>query len=177
MNVFQKDNTWQLRMRDRLLAPFYSKKSKDGRFVFADKGVFSDMIQREMAIDTLMQIKENGIVAIEEKMVRWPGYEYKSYTLEINTCTVPGRERKGWMYYSKCDVLLYCFVQENNIEILAHALPFRKLHEWFFSNEHYKTYRSTITDQINKTECKIVPIAAVWNNIHGCKKFHISEDF
>lgn len=171
-NPFAQDNDWQLNIRDRILYPFYKGKAHDGRFVFADKGSLADMLQREMAVDTIMQTGGNAITTIEEKIVRWPGYEYKNYTLEIMSCTVPGREKLGWMHYAKCDILLYCFMQADGSAV-AHAIPFRKLWTWFFGNDLYLKYKSTTTEQINKTECKIVPIKHVWDNVPGCKKFTI----
>jgi hypothetical protein len=174
VNNFIRDNSWQRKERERLLKSFYISKGLDGRFVFVDKGKLADVLQKELAIDTILQIKDNGIVGIEEKIIRWPGFKYSNYTLEIMTCTVPGHERKGWMYYAKCDVLLYCFMQEDG-SMDAHALPFPKLQEWFFKNDRYKQYKSTITIQLNRTECKIIPIIEVWNNVSGCKKFHIIE--
>jgi len=168
MSIFTKDNTWQLGKRDALLQPFYAEKAKNGRFVFADKGNLAEILQKEMAVDTIMQGEGNRVIAIEEKIVRWPGYEYTAYTLELMSCTNPGYEKKGWMHYAKCNILLYCFEQEDG-SIMAHAIPFRPLQEWFLS--HCQVYTSTVTTQINHTECKIVPIADVWANVKGCKKF------
>ena len=170
MNNFMKDNNWQLQIREKLLKPFYTKRAYEGRFIFADKGRLADILQKEMDVDTVIQKKDNSILAIEEKIVRYPGYKYTSYTLELMSCTVKGREREGWMYYSRCDVLLYCFVQEDG-SIEAHAIPFPPLQEWFMDN--YKNYKSTITKQINHTECKLVPIADVFANIEGCKVIHL----
>jgi hypothetical protein len=174
MNDFILDNFWQQNIRDTILKPFYKQTAYEGRFVFADKGKLAEMLQKEMAVDTIMQGKENKIIGIEEKIVRWPGYKYTSYTLELMSCTVPGREKKGWMYYAQCNILLYCFVQADN-SILAHAIPFNALQKWFFANKD--KYNSTITKQINHTECKIVPISDVWSNVQGCKEFKISSNY
>lgn len=171
-NPFTQDNNWQLGIRNRVLYPFYKGKAHDGRFVFADKGSLADVLQRDMAIDTVMQTYGNAVTSIEEKIVRWPGYEYKSYTLETMSCTVPGREKLGWIWYAKCDVLLYCFVQADG-SLIAHSIPFGRLKNWFFGYAQFWKYRSTTTTQINKTKCKIVPISDVWNNVVGCKKFVI----
>jgi hypothetical protein len=173
MNAFTNDNKFQLAKRESLLKPFYQKKAHEGRFVFADKGKLADILQKEMAVDTILQVqgKENKIVSIEEKIVRWPGYRYENYTLEIMSCTVQGREKQGWMHYAKCDVLLYCFVQADE-SMEAHAIPFPKLQKWFFEN--IEKYKSTITQQINRTECKLVPIADIFANVDGCKTFKLN---
>jgi hypothetical protein len=170
MSTFFSDNNWQRKIRDGLLKPFYQKFSQEGRFVFADKGEFATLIQKELAVDTIVQGRDNTALAIEEKIVRWKGRRYSAYTLETMTCTVPGRERKGWMHYAKCDYLLYCFEQEDG-SVEAHMIPFAPLQKWFFAN--VDRYRSTVTEQINKTECKIVSIADVWENVKGCKSYTI----
>lgn len=175
MNAFIKDNAWQKDIRDRILEPYYKRISHKGRFVFVDKGKLADKLQREMAIDTIIQLRNNGVLGIEEKIVRWPGYVYPNYTLETWSCTVPGREKKGWMHYATCDYLFYCFVQEDNASIDIHAIPFMKLQEWFFDNNRFENYHSFVTGQINKTETKIVPINHVWGAIPECKSIYITE--
>lgn len=173
MNNFYADDTWQRKIRDKTLAPYYSHISKDGRFVFLDKGKLATKLQREFAIDSILQGKGNSAVGIEEKIVRWPGYKYTSYTLETMSCTIPGREKQGWMYYSTCDYLLYCFLQADSISMIAHLIPFQKLQNWFFEGDRYKSYRSSFTNQINRTETKIVPIDDVWGIIPECKELNI----
>jgi len=77
MSIFANDNNFQLAKRESLLKPFYQKKAHEGRFIFADKGKLAEVLQKEMAVDTILQGKENNIVSIEEKIVRWPGYRYE----------------------------------------------------------------------------------------------------
>lgn len=175
MNNFYVDDSWQRQIRNKALAPYYKNISDEGRFVFLDKGKLATRLQREFAIDTILQGKGNSVFGIEEKIVRWPGYSYKAYTLETMSCTVPGREKRGWMHYSTCDYLLYCFVQADSTSIIAHLIPFPKLQTWFFENDRYETYKSSFTNQINRTETKIVPIEDVWSAIPECKELHISE--
>lgn len=175
MNNFCADDSWQRQVRNRTLAHYYKNISDDGRFVFLDKGNLATRLQREFAIDTILQGKGNSVFGIEEKIVRWPGYKYTAYTFETMSCTVPGHEKKGWMHYSTCDYLLYCFVQSDSVSINAHLIPFKKLQIWFFENDRYTFYRSNITNQINRTETKIVPIDDVWSAIPECKELHIME--
>jgi hypothetical protein len=53
MNLFLRDDLWQRRMRDEILAPaFYGKYALDGRYVFIDKGRLATQLQREFAVDT-----------------------------------------------------------------------------------------------------------------------------
>ena len=90
MNEFIQDNSWQIKIRNRILEPYYESISHNKRFIFVDKGKLAEKLQREMAIDTIIQLKNNRVLGIEEKIVRWPGYKYQNYTLEIMSCTMPG---------------------------------------------------------------------------------------
>lgn len=168
MNEFHIDNDWSHRKRDEYLKPHYITHSEEGRFVFCDKGDLAKELQ-QAAVDTIMQGEEGRIWAIEEKIVRWKGRRYTALALETWSCTVPGRERQGWMYTAKCDVLLYCFEQEDG-SLLCYAIPFGKLQYWFFDNSHFEQYPTTQTKQINHSECRVVPIDDVLS-IGGCKCF------
>jgi len=177
MNEFEKDNNFQLDKREIFLKPFYIKKAHEGRFVFCDKGQLANLLNREMAIDTILQKDKNEIIGIEEKIVRWPGYNYTAFTLETMSCTVSGHERKGWMYTAQCDILFYCFCQEeteNKME--SYAIPFRLLQKWFFTDERYLRYKTTYTEQINHTECRIVPIEDVMTGVPSTKFFILETE-
>lgn len=170
MNEFHRDATWSRQKRDEYLKPHYRKRSEEGRFVFCDKGDLARELQMS-AVDTVMQGAAGRVWAVEEKIVRWPGRQYTAFALETWSCTVPGREKQGWMYTAKCDVLLYCFEQADD-SLLCHAIPFLQLQEWFFADDHFKRYSLSRTKQINRTECRIIPIRDVLANVTDCKKFH-----
>ena len=55
MNNFYEDDSWQRQVRNATLAPYYKNISKDGRFVFLDKGELATKLQREFAIETILQ--------------------------------------------------------------------------------------------------------------------------
>lgn len=175
MNNFECDDKWQKEIRNRILKPWYKNISHEGRFIFCDKGKLASLLQKELAIDTIVQLKNSGVLGIEEKIVNWPGFEYTSYTLETWSCTNPGKERKGWMYYASCDYLFYCFVQEDNKSMWVHSIPFQKLQDWFFGDDKFKQYRQFRTDQFNHTETRIVPIRDVWVAIPDCKSIFVKE--
>ena len=176
-NRFTIDNEWQKEIRNNILVPFYYENAKDGRFVLVDKGKFSEILQQEMSVDTVLQ-KENGeAISVEEKIVRWPGYIYDSFVLETWSCTVKDNERKGWMYTARCDILFYCFVQENGMDVIAYSIPFRILQRWFFNGGRFEKYKQTITNQINHTECRIVPIVDVMRAIPQTKYHNLSSYF
>jgi hypothetical protein len=175
MSEFAIDDRWQKGIRERILKPFYKKNAHEERFIFVDKGKLADVLQKEFAVDTILQKSDNRVLAIEEKIIRWPGYTYTAFTLEIMSCTVPGRERQGWMYTAKCDLLLYCFIQENSNDAIIYVIPFVELQNWFFENGRFCQYTSTITKQINHTECKVVPIADVLIGVPSTKKIVLNN--
>jgi len=173
-STFYEDDGWQKGMRDKLLKPFYGKCSEEGRFVFMDKGRLSDILQRQFAVDTVLQGigKENRAVGIEEKIVRWPQKRnqdgrkrypngYQSFTLETWSNTVEEFRRKGWMYTAQCDFLFYCYVQEFEQSAIGYLMPFPKLKNWFFYKNKFEMYIASRTDQRNRTETLIVPIEDV----------------
>ena len=164
MNDFIRDDAWQKEQRDTILAPgFYSRFCTDGRYVFVDKGRFSKIMQRRFAVDTVAQGTDGNAVAIEEKIVRWPGYTYKAYTLETHSCTVPGRESPGWMEYGQPDYLLYCF-QRATGNLDCHLIDFQKLKDWFWPRvKSFDTFGPL--DTLNRSMGRIVPIPDVGRDV------------
>lgn len=157
-NDFHSDDAFQRSVRDQILVPQFYETRCNGRFVMLDKGRFSTMLQRRFAVDTVVQSRDGSAVAIEEKIVRWPGYPYQSYCLETDSCTVPGRESKGWMHYAEADYLFYCFQQEDG-GLLADLIEFQALKVWFWQRaETFKTFQMTTR---NRTAGRLVPIHAV----------------
>lgn len=171
MNQFNRDDRWQRECRDQFLKPFYSWLSS-GRFVFLDRGPLVKELQTQMHVDTFLQDCDGYLIGIDEKLVRWPGYEYTHYTLETQSCTVPGRLSKGWMYSSKCDLLVYCF-QRPNDRCVVHTIPFKNLQTWFFESSRFSRYERWVSDQINRTECYKVPIADVFASVPNCRKYEL----
>lgn len=166
MNDFRRDDRWQKGIRDSILIPqFYRKCAADGRYVLLDKGRLADLLQRRMAVDTLVQGKEGGVVAIEEKIVRWPrsGRPYTAFCLETHSCTRPGHESDGWMVYGEADYLLYGFVQANG-GMIAYLIDFPELCEWFWPNiNSFNVFQMEHT--LNRTRGRLVDIEDVRRNV------------
>lgn len=163
MNDFLRDDKFQRTVRDGALAGgFYGKFAVEGRYVFIDKGALATRLQREFAVDTMAQGRQGRAVCIEEKIVRWPGYEYTAYFLETESNTKPGWEKPGWMIYGQADLLLYCLVQP--LILVWHCLDFRALQAWFLPIA--ETFpRSVKRDTINQTAGRIVPFEAVPDSV------------
>jgi hypothetical protein len=163
VNDFRRDDDWQRSVRGLALAPFYGKHSREGRYVFIEKSRWSMLVQKRMAVDTVMQSKRGGSVAIEEKLTRPPknGRRFVNFFLETQSCTVLGRESEGWMRYGEADFLLYCFVRHDG-GVDGHAINFQKLKAWFWRHhERYRIY--TMPKTINRTRGRLVPI----RDVHG----------
>ncbi len=159
MSGFARDNEWQRGVRDRVLAPgFYGSYAVEGRYVFIDKGRLATKLQREFAVDTIVQGKNGAAICIEEKIVRWPGRKYTAFTLETQSCTVPGHESAGWMTYAEADYLLYCF-EEADGSLDCYLIDFPKLQEWFWKRDtEFPIFHMTTE---NRTTGRVVPIMVV----------------
>lgn len=165
MNDFHKDNDWQRRVRDKVLAPgFYGNYAVDGRYVFIDKGRLATKLQKQFAVDTIVQGKNGAAICIEEKIVRWPrsNIPYTAFTLETQSCTVPGHESAGWMTYAEADYLLYCFEQRDG-DLDCYLIDFQKLQEWFW--EHETEFSIFRMETANRTIGRVVPVSAVRANV------------
>lgn len=171
MSEFENDLKYSEEQRQKL-KDFYSIKAYEGRYIFVNKEC-SDIskILQENAVDTILQLSDKKEIYIEEKIVRWKGKKYTGFTLETESCTVEGHEKDGWMKYGKFDYLLYGFTQENK-SIIIYIIPFQKLKVWFWDN--YDKYPITVTEQINKTKCRIVDIKDVKKYV-GFKIFKIDD--
>ena len=174
MNEFKRDDAWQKDVREKLLKPFYEKVACEGRYVFVDQGPLAEILQKEFHIDTIIQRDQGRAVTFDEKIVRWPGYEYTAFTLETMSCTVEGRESPGWMHMAQCDYILYCFLQADGSAV-AYSIPFKELNNWFFENDRYMNYSITRSEQLNKTECRVVPVSDVLKAIPSVKRHKLES--
>lgn len=163
MSDFARDNVWQRKVRDSVLAPgFYGTYAEEGRYVFIDKGRLATTLQKQYAVDTIVQGKNGAALCIEEKIVRWPGYDYRAYTLETESCTKPGFESQGWMHYGQADYLLYAFVKPDRV--LVHLIDFPKLQKWFWpAVEAFEVFQMEKT--LNESRGRKVPIDQVKANV------------
>jgi hypothetical protein len=166
MNEFVRDNECQRRLRDKILAPlFYGKYALDGRYVTVDKGRMATILQKRYAVDTIVQRRDGGAISIEEKIVRWPKTDrpYTAFALETKSCTVAKRESPGWMFYGQADYLLYCFANRAETQLDCYLIDFPQLQDWFWPR--HTSYPVSVTEQCNRTECRIVPIAEVCGSV------------
>lgn len=147
------------RMRDRFLSRFYQKYAVEGRYVYIDKSACSTVLQRQLAVDTVLQAKD-GSLCIEEKIEQWPGYKRENFALETDSCTVVGREKQGWMHYAQADYLLYAFAYEGDSGLDVYLIDFPKLRAWFWGlPTRYPAH--VMEHTLNHTRFEKVPIVDV----------------
>jgi hypothetical protein len=157
---FHFDNEAQRRVRDLVLGPgLYGPFSLDGRYVYIDKGRLASILQQRYAVDTILQRADGTATCVEEKIVR---DEYAALTLETMSCTIPGRESDGWMKYGKADWLNYAMCRDDG-NVVCHIIDFRELQNAFWPEA--TRFGETVTEQNNRTACRIVPLS--WINEQG----------
>jgi hypothetical protein len=185
MNEFHVDDAWQRGVRDKVLAPgFYGEYAVEGRYVFIDRGRLAGLLQKRYAVDTIVQGRDGKAACIEEKIVRWP-YDRKTgkpkdrphtrFFLETESCTVPGHESNGWMVYGQADYLNYCFASRDESALTCWLIDFPELQTWFW--EHVEEFRAhQMTDTVNRTCGRLVPIEAVRQNVKcWCREIRAIE--
>jgi hypothetical protein len=124
---------------------------------------------RPFDIDTTVETS-SGEKGVEEKIVHWPLIKgtktpradpYTAFALETMSCTTEGREREGWMRSSQADILIYCFsVPDTEVGLNCYVMDMQTLKQWFW-NADQSMWPVTRTDQINRTECLVVPVSDV----------------
>lgn len=169
MNEFERDDKWQKSVRNEILAPeFYGNYAVEGRYVVIDKGRLATIWQKRYAVDTIVQGRDGAAICIEEKIVRWPGYRYAAFALETKSCTIPGRESPGWMFYGQADYLLYCF-QLDDASLDCWLIDFKKLQEWFWPLEAtFPLFQ--MKDTLNKSAGRKVPVADVHRSVPAWRR-------
>lgn len=148
MNDFLDDDKFQREQRDKYLLPLFYKK-RFNNFVFCDG---FDHEQRR-GIDTIVRIG-NLRWTIDEKIVR---KRYTAFALETKSCTLPGHEKPGWMFYGEADRLLYCFSITNGLECFI--VDFPKLQTWFWMHE--KTFPPFQMETRNRSFGRVVEVELV----------------
>jgi len=172
-NNFEKNNAWQRKVRDSILIPaFYPQYANDGHFCPADGGRQMARTVQALGADTFVKDLNGHMLAVEEKIVEWPGYAYTAYFLETMSCTVPGYERDGWMAYGGADILLYCMVWPDRLVLDEMALaPLRDLY-W---REAHRFPVSTMKDR-NRSRGSVVPIKFLRANGIKINRYHLYPD-
>ena len=175
---FDDDDKWQKEQRDRFLVPYYAAHSQT--FVMLDGAGCARETQKRIAVDTFMQMKNGSALGIEEKIVR---NKHDKFFLEIESCTIPGREAQGWMRYGMSDRLLYCFFRtmgDGLFEYLeCYMIDFPALLRWFWLGDHRlgfdPSYRVHTLDTGLCSRGVLVPIGDVRHAVET-QRFRMCDD-
>jgi len=165
---FNMYSTFKERLRDseryqRLLIPLYEKLSENKRFVFINKDEkhscqLVNIIQNS-GCDTILQTK-TGSIAIEEKFRSQDKRKYGDVIVETWSCSVPGREKAGWIKTCKADYLNYCFVMSDYLE--CYILDMHKLKNLWSERGPWK---EIATREINRTKSDCIPLSTIKSTI------------
>jgi hypothetical protein len=158
MNDYLDDDAFQRERRDALLRPLFYDRWFPYQYRFV-----TDRDMQGQGIDTVL-MPDGGIkmVRIDEKIVRWPGYRYRAFSLETRSCTVAGFEKPGWMFSGEADILLYCFARPDDA-LSCWWIDMAALQKWFWPKE--QTFAPFRMSEHNQTMGRVVLIQAVQLNI------------
>ena len=167
-NNFWADDEWQRQKRDKYLSGFYGKFSRDGRYVYIEKSRCSTLMQKRLAVDTIVQSRRGGSECVEEKIVRAREKPLTAFCLETESCTVAGHESDGWMKYGEADYLMYCFEVETSLDLDCYLMEFQPLKAWFWAQDIERFHRH-VMPTLNRTASRLVPVVEVARNIKAVR--------
>jgi hypothetical protein len=143
LNELESDDLWQRGVFDRLLAPVLREHSYRNQIVFIPfESPVAKMLQLRAGIDAVVQTPHGNMLSLEVKIVRWPGVRegqpsrthWRDFFLETDSCTIPGREAKGWFLTSQAEILLWCQCSQREDVLRCWPLPFSPLRTWYMRN-------------------------------------------
>jgi hypothetical protein len=168
-NSFPENYDFGVKKYRHLLDIFYKHFCYEGRFVSigdSTRSPFSDILQRQLKTDTVIQKGSFLSFGVEEKVVAWPesNQPYDALFLETRSCTNAGYESDGWMKTCQADLLLYAF-EIKEVGLLLYLFPFPPLQRWFWDTylPHLPRpdYGLSVMRDENRTEGRVVPLASV----------------
>lgn len=161
----RKDDDTQRDRRDRILRPLFYDRFYPSQYRFLSV----EESRRFGGADTLVR----GEIRIDEKIMNHGPNVY--FSLEVRSCTVPGRETPGWMVTLRVDFLLYCFADDDDEALTCYLIDFPALQKWFAAQDEarWKLRRMEGDDHPNHTECRLVPVEEVCRSVK-VKKYYLS---
>ena len=158
MNAFNKACRVEEESR-QVLMPWLHKWSHNGQIVTIDKGRLHLELQRCYGDIFMNRRFTQNVVAIELKAERChpPG----SDNLFLETWSNRRTGREGWMYTLNADVLLYHFLTEMELIVIA---DFQGLRSWFCRDDIQQDFREVQQKkytQDNDTWGCLVPIERI----------------
>jgi hypothetical protein len=170
------DREWQLPIALRLLDPVYRLRGwhvtrYDGRHEM-----------QKLHVDVTLE-RDGVSINIDEKILRRrrDGRAPVAVSCETWTCSVPGHERRGWLWHEekrKTDIILICYADALVADDVYHLdclwIPCPALVTWFWEQGEDR-WPENVSQQSNRSISRKVPIDAIKEAIPGFKRFHIYD--
>ena len=142
-----------------------------------DRSPGSIYIQRNCHVDCIVASQRGGSVAIEEKIVRWPGRHYTAICIETHSNLERTRETApdGWIYTSVADYLLYAFEQEDERSLRVSVFNLPKLRDWFITYPGVFPITDDRSNIYYTTRCSVVALKKIPDDIYTLKEKMVRE--
>lgn len=176
-NELEIDDAWQDGIAQRLIIPVLEQHAYKGKLIVVGlRSQIGSLLQRQAHVDMIAQLPDRREIAIELKIVRWPGAKqgrpgwthYTDLFLETWSCTVKGHEAEGWMRTSKADFLLWCQCSLDEQALDCWPFPFKRLQIWHQRHQHELPNRrvpNIIAGRELWTRGDLAPIKRVCNDL------------
>jgi hypothetical protein len=177
ISTFLRDDEWQRQLAARFLDPFYRSR---GWRVTRYPG---DHPMQRQHVDVMLT-KQSMAHYIDEKIIRGrrDGQRAEKINIETWSCSVPGKERLGWIARdenSKATIVLVCFADTPDLASDAWKkvktldciwIPFQPLQTWFWQQGE-EQWELQDNQQDNHSLSRKVPIAEIAAAGIGLKRF------
>lgn len=147
-----------------VLRPFIQQRAFDGQYVITAKGPLAPVLQKSIG-DVLYNSDAETVYSIEIKAEM----SNKHGNLFLETWSNRSRFTLGWMFTLNADLLLYHFLEENEL----YVINFERLRKWAFHEGRIYSFREKCQEkyqQLNDTWGRCVPIIVIQRDV-GCKFF------
>lgn len=164
MNGFDAARTVEQRSL-KILLPFVQQRAFNGQYVVTSKGPLARELQKTVG-DVFYNSDPETIYSAEIKAEE--SKKHGNFFLE--TWSNRARFTLGWMFNLKTDLLLYYFLEEDEL----YAIPFLKLRKWAFHDGRIYQYperQQAKYDQLNDTWGRCVPCQTI------CRELKLAEPF
>lgn len=162
---YWQDHAWSERTAQRLLdTRLYPCYAYQGRFVRlgSDPHRCEGKIQMRLHADVLMQRDANSCIAVEEKIVRYPGYDYQHLVVETHAQWHPQDAEPcgdGWIRDTQAECLLWAFETRTG-GLRLWLLDYPSFRAWFFDQWH-SFARCEVRNGNGITVLRKVPLRAI----------------
>ena len=171
-NSFDKCQAIERRSLE-ILRPFICQRSLNGQYVIVEKGRLAKELQAHYG-DVFMNRLTGGIASVEIKAEA----ENRHQNLFIEVWSNRSRFNLGWIYKINADVLLYHFIESDEL----FAMSLQELKRWLFWHKpgsHPNIYQYPLRvqkrhDQLNDTWGACVPIRSISSGLKSFKQFRAS---